>query len=267
MLFLCQRILSAQSKGLRNTTIFAVTLISIAQVIFILVVIFQCRYGNGPLFSFLADFNSPMSAWWTLSFTPQHCINEKIHLLIQGILNIIFDFLAVLIPIPVVMKLNLPIRQRIIVSMLFGAGFVVCLAGVVRTVYMYRVTDGYYDVTWDAFPVWLSTAVELYIGIVCTSIPPTKPFFTRYLPKLLTTTHHYVGNRDGWTPTFASSKNVLKHSNTAGSRNAERGNTIQFLDLGTPPQSAGSEGIHKKDFQSSISEAPSNKTSIEHLVV
>jgi hypothetical protein len=211
----------------------------------------------------LLTSNSPISAWWTLSFVPQNCINEKIHLLIQGILNIIADFFAVLIPIPVVLKLNLPIRQRIIVAMLFGAGFVVCFAGVVRTIYMYLVTENYYDVTWDAYPVWLSTAVELYIGIVCTSIPPTKPFFVRYLPKFLTTTHHHGGSRGSWTPTSASSKNVFKHSKTAGSQNTEEGNVIQFLDLEAPLYGAGSEGIHKKDFQSSIL---SNKTSIKPLV-
>ena len=45
-------------------------------------------------------------------------------------------------------------------------GFIVCFAGVVRTYYMYKVTEGYHDVTWDAYPVWLGTAIELYLGIV-----------------------------------------------------------------------------------------------------
>ena len=71
-----------------------------------------------------------------------------------------------LLPIPIVLRLNLPLRQRIIVALLFGVGFIVCFAGVVRTYYMYKVTDGYHDVTWDAYPVWLGTAVELYLGIV-----------------------------------------------------------------------------------------------------
>jgi hypothetical protein len=109
---------------------------------------------------------SPVSAFWTLSFVPQHCINEKWHLLSQGILNIIGDFLVVLIPIPVVLRLHLPRRQRIIVAVLFGAGFVVCFAGIVRTYYFYKLTKTNHDITWDAFPVWVSTAVELYIGIV-----------------------------------------------------------------------------------------------------
>jgi hypothetical protein len=108
----------------------------------------------------------PISAYWTLSFAPQNCINERIHLVIQGTFNILYDFCVVLIPIPVVLRLNLPLRQRIIVALLFGVGFVVCFAGVVRTYLMYKVTDGYHDVTWAAYPVWSVTAVELYLGIV-----------------------------------------------------------------------------------------------------
>ena len=108
----------------------------------------------------------PISAYWTLSFHPQHCINENIHLLVKGSLNIVYDFWVVLIPIPIVLRLNLPLRQRIIVALLFGAGFVVCFAGIARTYYMWRVTNGYHDVTWDAYPVWLGSAVELYVGIV-----------------------------------------------------------------------------------------------------
>jgi hypothetical protein len=97
---------------------------------------------------------------------PQRCLNQKIHLLVQGTLSIIYDFCVVLIPIPVVLRLNLALRQRIIVALLFGAGFVVCIAGTVRTYFMYRCTDGYHDITWDGYYVWISTAIELYIGIV-----------------------------------------------------------------------------------------------------
>lgn len=110
----------------------------------------------------------PISEWWTLSLVPQNCIHEKWHLLVQGILTIIADFLSVFLPLPVVLALHLPRKQRIIVAILFGAGFVVCIAGIFRTYFLYKLTLNYRDVTWDAFPVWLSTAVELYLGIVRT---------------------------------------------------------------------------------------------------
>ena len=132
--------------------------------------------------------NRPISAYWTLSFVPQHCINERVHLVIEGTFNIIYDFVTVLIPIPIVMRLNLPLRQRIIVALLFGMGFVVCFAGVVRTYYMYRVTDGYHDVTWDAYPVWFGTAIELYLGIVCSN---PLVISSRYLRKLRSVRQHH----------------------------------------------------------------------------
>lgn len=88
-----------------------------------------------------------------------------------------------------------------IIICLFGLGFMSCIAGCVRTYYMYMVLKTW-DTTWASFPVWVSAAVELYIGIVrphlplkseasqltklvpqiCASIPATKPFFTTYLP-------------------------------------------------------------------------------------
>lgn len=117
----------------------------------------------------------PISAYWTLSFVPQHCINENVHLTIHGSLNILWDFCAVLIPIPIVLSLHLPLRQRIIVALLFGIGFVVCLAGIVRTYYLYKATASYHDVTWDAYPAWLGTAVELYLGIVSPKFPQPPP--------------------------------------------------------------------------------------------
>ena len=71
----------------------------------------------------------------------------------------------VLLPIPVVLKLNLPLRQRIACAMLFGAGFIVCIAAGVRMSYTWQLNTTY-DKTWLAYPVWIAGTIELYLGIV-----------------------------------------------------------------------------------------------------
>ena len=202
--------------------------------------------------------NRPISAYWTLSFVPQHCINERVHLVIEGTFNIIYDFVTVLIPIPIVMRLNLPLRQRIIVALLFGMGFVVCFAGVVRTYYMYRVTDGYHDVTWDAYPVWFGTAIELYLGIVCSKFlmisstclrkcrsvpaPPTKPFFARYLPKLLSSTTR----SQTFTFSSTSQNNTFNPIHSFSSRDREASAGIEFDQLSGKDGDMKQQGeIHK----------------------
>jgi hypothetical protein len=200
-----------------------------------------------------------------------------------------------MIPIPIVLKLKLPLRQRIFVALLFGAAFVVCFAGVVRTYYFYRLTDGYHDITWDAFPVWISSAIELYIGIVrlsqskclsyglgllltinqiCTSAPPTKPFFLRYVPKLLTATSHYFPTTRGQSPTLTSGKDfALKHvhTNSFDSREGAKGAEMEDEEIPGRLQKKNSE-IHKTVeisqswLEVSNSGPSSSRESVEKLV-
>ena len=110
-------------------------------------------------------FYSPASAYWTLSLTPQKCINQGLNLIIAGGLNTLNDFLVVSFPIPTVLKLQLPFRQRIALIVLFAGGYVVCIAGGIRTYYTYHMVMSY-DTSWEAYPNWISGSIELYIGVV-----------------------------------------------------------------------------------------------------
>ena len=100
-----------------------------------------------------------------MSTAPQECLNEAAHIFAAGIINTVNDFCVVLIPIPVVLKLKLPLRQRLVCIFLFGAGFIVCIAGGVRIAWMYQL-DTAYDKTWLAYPTWIAGTIELYLGIV-----------------------------------------------------------------------------------------------------
>ena len=171
----------------------------------------------------LTDSRRPISLYWTLSSTPQICISEPAFLLACGIINTITDFLVVVLPIPTVWGLMLPGRQQAILMVLFGFGFIICAAGAIRTVLNYRF-DVSNDRTWMAQPVWLSSDMELYLGIVsnlssvinvsertlqiCASIPTTKKFVSRYAPRLLqnprnanTTGSHHTTSNHLTTPT------------------------------------------------------------------
>lgn len=144
------RIVSKGTSRIRIVAKIASCLIGLNALVFCLVIIFQCN---------------PVSLYWTWSFEKQNCINQTLHVLIAGCINTFFDCVTVLLPIPLVWKLNLPLRQKVVVFVLFFAGVVVCIAGCVRTVYTYRLSVSY-DQTWACYSVWLSSTVELYIGIV-----------------------------------------------------------------------------------------------------
>lgn len=113
-----------------------------------------------------------MSAYWTLSVTPQKCINESAHILAAGCINTSTDFIIVLLPIPYVMRLRLPRKQQIIIGSLFAGGVFVTAAGAVRTFVMFNrySEDANKDMTWNSVPIIITSALELYIGIVSASL-------------------------------------------------------------------------------------------------
>jgi hypothetical protein len=129
----------------------------------------------------------PISAAWTIPTSAAaagHCINTSVHLLASNTINTITDLIVVVLPIPTIRSLKLPRKQQATVIALFAAGFMACLAGIARTYYMYSVRNTA-DTTWAADPVWLTSSLELYIGIIAASFPATRPFFTTKLPVLL----------------------------------------------------------------------------------
>lgn len=156
MLTLVQRIHAGVANPKWKLVIrLAIAIVILQGSIFCLVVIFQCR---------------PPSEFWTLSVDPQpECINQGTVLLVGGIINTLTDFAVVLIPVRTVINLDLPPRQKVLVTCLFGLGFLSAAAGVARTYYTYMVTKTY-DQTWASYPVWLTSALELYIGMV-SSLP------------------------------------------------------------------------------------------------
>jgi hypothetical protein len=150
LLIMTRRIMTKGTGILRHVAAVTMFIVGCEGFIFALVVVFTC---------------SPVSAYWTLSATPQKCINEKAHLLAGGVINTFTDFLVFFLPLPTVLALQMPRRQQVILSILFGAGGIVCIAGIVRIIYAYKTTSTF-DRTWESYGLWIASCLELYIGIV-----------------------------------------------------------------------------------------------------
>lgn len=102
-----------------------------------------------------------------------------------SIITLFSDFLLLLMPIPIVWTLQLSLKQRIAVLTLFAIGFIVCIAGIVQAVYVNEALVKSYDETWVGWPLWITSAIEVDLGILCVSISATRPLLAIYLPQLL----------------------------------------------------------------------------------
>ncbi|KAI4178690.1 MAG: hypothetical protein LQ346_007365 [Caloplaca aetnensis] len=105
-----------------------------------------------------------------------------------AVITIILDSAILLLPVPHFMCLQLSTKQRMAAFSLFGLGYIVCISGIVQAYYIDVALKKSYDETWDGWSLWVASAVQVDIGILCVSIPAIRPWVAIYIPKLLEST-------------------------------------------------------------------------------
>jgi hypothetical protein len=114
---------------------------------------------------------SPLSSYWNLLRNNRDCVPEAPALLSQASTTASSDFIVWILPLPFLYRAKLPLSQRIGVITLFSFAGLVVSAACIRTYWIYYVVEETYDVTWYGFHLWMWTAVEVQLGIVCGCVP------------------------------------------------------------------------------------------------
>lgn len=168
----------APEKSLFRKLVWATfALVFAAFIVFLIALWVQCMWVlrfNAVCFPVLT-FGSPISSYWTLLADHRDCIPEGPPLVVQSTLNVVTDFMIYALPIPTLISLSLPWSQRIGLLILFSIGGVIVVAGSFRAYWVHYVLFRTYDVTWEGFQIWVWTAVETNVGVICGCIPALKP--------------------------------------------------------------------------------------------
>ncbi|KFY79925.1 hypothetical protein V499_01183 [Pseudogymnoascus sp. VKM F-103] len=163
ILFLYLRI--AVTKPWKRVIYGSIAFIVIWTIAFCALIIFQCN---------------PVSDYWDPS--SKNCYPAEIALFLHGLTNTITDIYVYVLPMRLVWKTNLPKRKRLELVGIFGAGFLVCVAGGIRLYYTIA-TQTSDDSTWVGYYMYTWEAIEVNLGIVCASAPPLKALTQRILQK------------------------------------------------------------------------------------
>lgn len=120
---------------------------------------------------------SPFQSYWNLTLYPRDCFDEGPMLLAHTCITPILDFFVWVLPLPTFYHIKLPLSQRLALITLFSFGLIVVFAGCIRIYWLHYVLQETYDVTWYGFHLWLWTAVEVQLGLICGCIPWLKSLF------------------------------------------------------------------------------------------
>ncbi|KAL8725821.1 MAG: hypothetical protein Q9166_007108 [cf. Caloplaca sp. 2 TL-2023] len=176
----------------------------------------------------------PFAYNWDPTIRPFTCGNRNAAYIGAGSLNIVTDLMVLCLPIPMVWNLQIPRRNKAILTAVFGLGLFVCIVSILRLISL--VTVSYTDITWTVTDPLLWSMLEPCVGITCACIPLMRPLLSRASRR---------ANR------YGEFKDVNSPNSSNGSSNRRYGGR-KVQDDGTYPltSTSGSVGITTNEISS-----------------
>ncbi|KAI9850382.1 MAG: hypothetical protein M1838_005772 [Thelocarpon superellum] len=118
----------------------------------------------------------PINAWW-IADVNAHCMNDYDFLMAESGITILTDVWLLVMPMPLVWKLQISRQQKLALSGVFLLGGFVCVASIVRmpTLYLMFTTD----TPWTAYSPEQWSVIEANVGILCACLPIMRPLVRR----------------------------------------------------------------------------------------
>ncbi|KAK6338582.1 hypothetical protein TWF730_002645 [Orbilia blumenaviensis] len=82
----------------------------------------------------------PLSKNWTSPYGTEYCVNNIPHFAVIGPINVVTDIMLLCIPLPLIVRAKLPLRRKLIISVLLGGGFFLIIAVILNNLFslMYK---------------------------------------------------------------------------------------------------------------------------------
>jgi hypothetical protein len=143
---------------------------------------------------------------------PYRCGNREMILFSGSAITTVLDFWVMLLPGPIVWKLNMPMKARIGVLGMFLLGLLICTCGLLKSRYIYTLFHTY-DESWVACPIWILSAIELDVGIICSCAPGVRVVAREYLRQMYETPSQRQ-QRNESSSSLANLKGSTSHSSS-----------------------------------------------------
>ncbi|OAQ57660.1 MFS transporter [Pochonia chlamydosporia 170] len=145
---------------------------------------------------------SPIRAAWTVGVDESAtCIPLLTELICAAPVNIITDLAILTVPIPILTRLRLPSRQKMILVVTFALGIFITVVNVIRIYYLQKAIievptsdsstgpnmrfGDQADFGWYASLSLMWSVVEVNVGLACLCVPTLKPLVLKLLPRVL----------------------------------------------------------------------------------
>ncbi|KAJ5609503.1 hypothetical protein N7528_010070 [Penicillium herquei] len=125
----------------------------------------------------------PVAKFWDDSISG-FCLSKPGLWFSNASMHITTDLVILIIPIPALIAIDIPRKQKAALMILFALGGFVCITSIVRLVSLKKIADST-DPTYDNVGAASWSAIECNTGIICACLPTLKPLISKFVPGLL----------------------------------------------------------------------------------
>ncbi|KAJ4347712.1 hypothetical protein N0V95_005166 [Ascochyta clinopodiicola] len=144
-----------------------ITFMFVHGLVFFLLVIFQCW---------------PIKSIWDKTVTDARCLPVSAAIGFTGAaLSIVEDVIILLLPLPLVWKLQMSTKKKIGVIFLISVGSFASITSMIRLQYVVKYSNSY-DSTWDNVDVIKWSLIEILAACICGNLLPLRPLIEQAMP-------------------------------------------------------------------------------------
>ncbi|USW58807.1 hypothetical protein Slin15195_G121260 [Septoria linicola] len=121
----------------------------------------------------------PISNAWKYANTAMGTCTNRVHAAYAyGGLNVMFDIIVIVLPIPRLLKLDVSVGQKLGICSCFLVGFIATACSIIRLTQL----NGLYtarNITWDFTPAGFWSLIEVYCSMICCCMVPMTGLIQR----------------------------------------------------------------------------------------
>ncbi|KAL8858715.1 MAG: hypothetical protein Q9178_004803 [Gyalolechia marmorata] len=189
---------------------------------------------------------SPIQKSWR-PLTPGHCLPNEATFYGLAAVTIVFDVVIFLLPIPLLVKLNINVKKKIVLVCVFLLGLLTTVCSIMRMIQIIAIAK-----TGNSTMLVLWGVIELNVGIILTCIPTLGPLF----PSLTGGTSLATPSQDAYRLNAIRAHKAASHAGNAKATtlggttmaNSTNGSSSQEEILGLKTSEAAMYGIRDEDI-------------------
>ncbi|KAI1126736.1 hypothetical protein F5Y10DRAFT_244229 [Nemania abortiva] len=116
----------------------------------------------------------PVEKIWD-SALPGHCLDTVLLYLIGSIADVVFDFIILFLPLPAILRLQLPTSRKLSLLVIFALGGLTCILSLIRFLQAKQAIWDRTDLTWISWEPLIWATAEPTLGTLCACLPVLQP--------------------------------------------------------------------------------------------